>query len=388
MRTKRVLPLLAALALVGAAACTSDKDTSNDSAQTSSRAPAATRAAQAQTTASQSSRARAQTSASAAGDLQSPTEVVKSVRPSVVRIRAGGQAIGPFGVTPRAEGMGTGFIVDAQGYIVTNNHVVTMDSERAASRIDVDLWDGRTVQAKIVGRDPRTDLAVLKIDADNLTPLRFADGNTVEVGEEVLAIGFALDLGSTPTVTKGVVSAKDRVIEERQTSINGAIQTDAAINPGNSGGPLVNLRGEVVGVNTSGIYGAQGQPVQGIFFAISANVAEPIVKSLRDNGAVERGYLGVTLLSIDKQIAQAQRLNVEEGAGIQRVESGSPAEKAGLKPGDVIVKVGDQAVKNVGDVTIAMTKYRPGQKVTIEIARGGRSQTVEVTVGERPASAP
>ena len=387
MGTMRVLPLLAALALVGAAACTNDKDTSKDTAQTSS-APAATREAQAQTTTSQSSRSRPQASASTSGDLQSPTEVVKSVRPSVVRIRAGGQAAGPFGAAQRSEGMGTGFIIDGQGYIVTNNHVVTMDSERAASRIDVDLWDGRTVQAKLVGRDPRTDLALLKIDADNLTPLRFADGNTVDIGEEVLAIGFALDLGSTPTVTKGVVSAKDRVIEERQTSINGAIQTDAAINPGNSGGPLVNLRGEVVGVNTSGIYGAQGQPVQGIFFAISSSVAEPIVKSLRDNGSVERGYLGVTLLSIDKQIAQAQRLNVEEGAGIQRGESGSPAEKGGLKNGDVIVKVGDQAIKNVGDVTIAMTKYRPGQKVKIEIARGGQSQTVEVTVGERPASAP
>jgi serine protease Do len=284
--------------------------------------------------------------------------------------------------------MGTGFIIDAQGYIVTNNHVVTMDSDRAASRIDVDLWDGRTVQAKVVGRDPRSDLAVIKIEADNLTPLRFADSSKVEIGEEVLAIGFALDLGSTPTVTKGVVSAKDRVIEERNSSISGAIQTDAAINPGNSGGPLVNLRGEVVGVNTAGIYGAGLQPVQGIFFAVSAHVAEPIVKSLRESGSVERGYLGVTLLSIDKQMAQAQRLSVDEGAGIQRVESGSPAEKAGLKSGDVITKVGDQAITNVGDVTNAMTKYKPGQKVSVEVVRGGQSQTVEVTVGERPAAAP
>jgi len=189
-------------------------------------------------------------------------------------------------------------------------------------------------------------------------------------------------------VTKGVVSAKDRVIEEGQTSISGAVQTDAAINPGNSGGPLVNLRGEVVGVNTAGVFGARGQPVQGIFFAVSAHVAEPIVKTLRENGSVERGYMGVSLVSIDKQIAQAQRLSVDEGAGIQRVESGSPAERAGLKTGDVITKVGDQAIKNVGDVTNAMTKYRPGQKVKIEVARGGQSQTVEVTVSERPATAP
>jgi serine protease Do len=193
-------------------------------------------------------------------------------------------------------------------------------------------------------------------------------------------------------VTKGVISAKDRVIDEtlsssgRQlgVSISGAIQTDAAINPGNSGGPLLNLRGEVVGINTAGLFGGQGQPVQGIFFAVSAQVAEPVVKLLVDNGKVDRGYMGVSVTSINRQLAQARGLNVNEGAGIERVESNSPAEKAGLRPGDIIIKIGDTSVKNVGDVTNALTKAQPGQKVRVEYVRDGKNSSTEVTLTDRP----
>jgi len=234
---------------------------------------------------------------------------------------------------------------------------------------------------------------VIKIDADNLTPIRFADPTKVEVGDEVLAIGFALDLGANPTITKGVVSAKDRVIDESLSaggravgvSISGAIQTDAAINPGNSGGPLVNMRGEVVGVNTAGLSGSGGQPVQGIFFAVSSQVGEPIVRALIESGKVERGFLGVELVSITADTARAQNLKVKEGAGLRAVTPGSPAEKAGLRVGDIIIKVGDHEVKNLGDVTNALARYKPGQTVKVQVSRSGNTLTVDVTLGERPA---
>ena len=384
---RSILALLAAVALIGGAVACTD-DTKPNNAQTTANGTATS----AQTTALQTP-ARNESASATLGDSSSPNQVVKAVRPSVVRIRAGGQQTGAFGVVQRGEGTGTGFIVDARGYVVTNNHVITLGTNREVSTIEVDLWDGRTVEGRLVGRDERTDLAVIKIEAGNLTPVRFADSTRIEVGEEVLAIGFALDLGANPTVTKGVVSAKDRVIEETLTaggrqygvSISGAIQTDAAINPGNSGGPLVNLRGEVVGVNTAGLFGAGGQPVQGIFFAVSAQVAEPVIRALMQGGRVERGFLGVEVTSITRELARAQNLKVDEGAGLRNVTPGSPADRAGLRAGDIITKIGEHSVKNVGDVTNALTNHKPGDKVKVEYNRNGRSETTEVTLGERPA---
>jgi serine protease Do len=391
----RILVSLAALALLGGAvACTDDGAPSTSStAGTTAPAAQATQGAQSDPSAQYQPPSRGQSAAASLGDDANPNAVVKAIRPSVVRIRAGGQQQGVFGAVARGEGTGTGFIVDARGHVVTNNHVVTLGTDQPANQIEVDLWDGRTVQGRLVGRDERTDLAVIKIEGDNLTPLRFADTTRTEVGEEVLAIGFALDLGAAPTVTKGVVSAKDRVIDETlnaggrpyAVSISGAIQTDAAINPGNSGGPLVNLRGEVVGVNTAGLFAAGGQPVQGIFFAVAAQVAEPIVRALIETGRVDRGYLGVVLASIDRDVARAQNLQVESGAGLREVTSGSPAERAGLRVGDIITKVGDREVKNVGDVTNALTGFRPGQTVKVEYVRNGRPASTDVTLGERPA---
>jgi S1-C subfamily serine protease len=382
---KRIFAVLAALTLlVGAVACTDDTS--------SSASPTDASAAQAQTASFQAP-SRNESAGARLGDNSDPSEVVKAIRPSVVRIRAGGAQQGAFGTISRGEGTGTGFIVDDRGHIVTNNHVVTLGTTQQASRIEVDLWDGRTVQAQLVGRDERSDLAVLKIEADNLTPLRFADSTKVEVGDEVLAIGFALDLGSNPTVTKGVVSAKDRVIEETLNaggrpvgvSISGAIQTDAAINPGNSGGPLVNMRGEVVGVNTAGLFGAGNQPVQGIFFAVSAQVAEPIVRTLVESGRVDRGFLGIEPVTVTREMARAQNLSVQEGAGLRSVTPGSAAERAGLRAGDVVTKIGDHAIKNAGDLSNALAQYKPGETVTVEFNRNGRTQTADVTLGERPA---
>ncbi len=285
-------------------------------------------------------------------------------------------------------GTGTGFVIDERGYIVTNNHVVTAGSGRVATTLKVDLADGRTVDAKLIGRDERTDIAVLKIEAGNLTPLKFADPAGIEVGEEVVAVGFALDLGGQPTVTKGVVSALERTIEEQASdgsliSISGAIQTDAAINPGNSGGPLLDADGAVLGINTAGLRGGSSQPVQGISFAVSSPVAQPIVKALIEDGVVRRGFLGVSVSGVDRQRAEALGLKVNAGARIERIEPGSAAAQAGLRQGDVLVKVGDVDINNVGDLTRALTQHGPGKKVKVEFVRGGDRQNVELTPGER-----
>ncbi|MGH2601305.1 MAG: S1C family serine protease, partial [Dehalococcoidia bacterium] len=183
----------AALVLVAAAACSNDDNQTSD-AQSSGGVQVET---------ALQTPSRSESASQSLDNDASPEEVVDAVSPSVVRIRAGGQQTSAFGTVQRGEGTGTGFIVDSRGYIVTNNHVVTLGSRQEASSFQVDLWDGRTVPGTLVGRDERTDLAVIKIEADNLTPVRFADPNSVDVGEEVLAIGYALDLGATPTVTKG-----------------------------------------------------------------------------------------------------------------------------------------------------------------------------------------
>ncbi len=371
---RRTVPLIvAALLAVAVAACTKEEQPQ------AATAPATAPATGTAVPAASGTRAASPSSVSAPANT---VELVKRVRPSVVRINARGG----FG---QGEGTGTGFVVDERGYIVTNNHVVTLGGGRPAPDLKVDLADGRTVDARLVGRDERTDLAVLKVDAGTLTPLAFADPNSIEVGEDVIAVGFALDLGGPPTVTKGVVSAVDRVIDETDAlgnpvQISGAIQTDAAINPGNSGGPLIDAEGRVVGINTAGIRGGFGTPVQGISFAVSSGVAQPIVKSLIDTGTVRRGYLGVLVSLVDRTRAEALGLPVKEGVRIERVEPGSAAEQGGLRAGDVIVKVGNIDVKNLGDLTRALTQNGPGQKVTVEYYRGSERRSAEVTLGERP----
>lgn len=376
--------LLACVALAVVVIGCSDDKSSSASAPTTSSATTATAAAMRNDT---QGGGTSTTAAAPSGEKLSAPELVKRVRPSVVKVIAAGRG-GPFGQAN--EGSGTGFIIDDRGYIVTNNHVVTLGGNQPASRITVELADGRRLEAKLVGRDDRTDIAVLKIDADRLTPLKFADPRAVEVGEEVIAVGFPLDLGATPTVTRGVVSALDREIQEQledgtPISITGAIQTDAAVNPGNSGGPLLNMRGEVIGINTAGLRGGLGRPVEGISFAVSAQVAQPIVKTLLETGTVQRGYLGVGIGPVDRNIAQARNLPVTEGAILVRVEPGSAAERAGLRAGDVLTKIGDTDIKNVGDITLALTNNGPGTKVKVEYYRGSERRSTEVTLGERPS---
>ncbi len=305
-------------------------------------------------------------------------QIVQLMRPSVVRIQTEGATLDILGRPVPTQGVGTGVIIDEQGHIITNNHVVRLDSG-LASRVTVTLSDSRTVTAQIVGTDPPSDLAVLQIDATNLTPATLGDVTDLQVGEEVVAIGYALDLPGGPTVTRGVVSAKGRVIQESPYSISDAIQTDASINPGNSGGPLVDDRGEVIGIDTAVLVQAQG-----IGFAISIDLAKPLVQEIIQNGSVSRGFLGVSTVDVTASIAAAFNLPVDSGLGVAAVTSGSPAGVAGLRVNDVIVRIGDVTVNNSGDLLQALTKYRAGDKVTVVFYRGSQQQQVDITLTQRP----
>jgi serine protease Do len=412
----------AAILALGVAACTTKSSPASSTASPMAKNVAAqtASAARAASTGSASSAANAGTATQpistntstapgihlASGNVtpasQQPgsvVNVVKALTPSVVRVRTEMTQVGPFGqiIGGQAQGTGTGIIIDTQGHILTNNHVVTLGGTRVAQKITVDLSDGRSLPATLVGREPAADLAVLKINADNLHPATFADPSSVEVGEPVVAIGYALDLGSTPSVTTGVVSALNREIDETLNSgnpfapaqvnaVGAAIQTDAAINPGNSGGPLADLNGNVIGVNTAGIFSTGSQPVQGVNFAVSLDTIIPVVKALIEKGRVDRGYLGVAIVPIDSQIASAQHLPVNYGVGIRQVIPGSPADQAGLQIGDIIVKVGNRDIRGLGDLNQATIEYPPGSKVPVEYYRGQNKQTTTITLGSQPST--
>jgi len=303
-------------------------------------------------------------------------EIVRLLRPSVVHILIEGTTFSVFGQPIPTEGVGTGFIIDDEGHIVTNNHVVFIDGESPAQEITATLSDGRQFQADLVGGDRPTDLAVLKIDANNLTPASLGDTAELQVGDDVVAIGHALDLAGGPTVTRGVVSAKERLIQEDPYMIPGAIQTDAPINPGNSGGPLVNMYGEVVGITTQVIRGT----AEGIGFAISIDTVKPIVAELIEKGQVERGYLGINLINITPSIAEEFDLAVDSGVGIGSVQGGSPADRAGLVAGDIIVGAAGEEITNSGDLLKVLTEHRVGETVTIEYYRDGDLEEAEVTL--------
>ncbi len=253
-------------------------------------------------------------------------------------------------------GVGTGFIIDDKGHIVTNNHVVSTDSGDPARDITVTLDDGSEHSAKIAGRDPPTDVAVLQIDGGNLKPATLGDSSKLEVGDDVIAIGNALDLPGGPTVTKGVVSALGRLIQES------------------------NLNGEVVGITTAVIRGST-ENAEGIGLAISMETAQPIIKELIDKGRVQRGFLGVTIQEITSSLAQQFNLSVDHGVGIRSIQSGGPADKAGLGQGDIIVKLGDKEIRTSGDLFAALTEHRGGDVVEVEYFHGGDQKTTEVTLG-------
>lgn len=317
----------------------------------------------------------------APGATLTTVQIARKLRPSVVKVSTQSNGQDVFGQVVPSQGTGTGVIIDTEGHIITNNHVVRSGGETIASAITVTLSTGAELPATVVGTDPQTDLAVIKITASNLTPAVLGDVTSLPVGSDVVAIGYALDLEGDPTVTRGVISAKGRTIQEQTVSINDAIQTDAGINPGNSGGPLVDDQGRVIGINTAIIQGSQS-----IGFSISINTAKPIIQEIITNGQVSRGFLGISFQDITPADAESLGLPSAEGVAIAQVNQGSPAEQAGLRPDDVIVAIGDTKVTNSGNLVAALQIYQPGEKVTVHYYRDGKEATADVTLIERPSN--
>ena len=311
--------------------------------------------------------------------LPSITEVVETVKPAVVSVIVGTVSYNIFLQPVPTEQAGSGVIIDEQGYIVTNNHVV-----EGAESITVTLTDGRAFDATLTGTDPLTDLAVIKIEGDSLPTVEFSKSSEVEVGEWVIAIGNALALKGGPTVTVGVISALGRTIEvESGWSLYDVIQTDAAINPGNSGGPLINLKGEVVGINTAKITAID---VSGVGFAVSADTASPVVEELIEKGYVSRPYLGISLVTVTPAIASSYNLATEEGGMVYLVVPGTPAEQAGLQAYDVITRINGEGVTTADDVVLAIRAHEIGDTIEITYFRGTRETTTSATLVERPRS--
>ena len=269
--------------------------------------------------------------------------------------------------------LGSGFIVSADGYILTNAHVVDM-----ADEVTVKLNDKREFKAKVIGADRRTDVAVIKIEATGLPAVKIGDPEKLRVGEWVLAIGSPF--GFESTVTAGIVSAKGRSLP--QENYVPFIQTDVAINPGNSGGPLFNLKGEVVGINSQ-IYSRTGG-FMGLSFAIPIDVAMDISNQLRTAGRVSRGRIGVVIQEVTKELAESFGLPKASGALVNSVEKGGPAEKAGIEASDVILKFDSKNIQSSADLPRIVAQSRPGSKVTAQIWRKGGSRDVTITVGEMP----
>lgn len=310
-------------------------------------------------------------------------DVVKKVSPAVVSITSEGSVQGLFGSVQKTQSAGTGFIVDANGLIVTNKHVV---SDLNAS-YTVFTSDGKKYKAEVKARDSLNDLAFVKIDAKNLPVAELGDSDKLQVGQTVVAIGNALGQYQN-TVTTGVVSGIGRQISagnssgSSQESLDNVIQTDAAINPGNSGGPLVNIGGQVIGINT-----AIDQQGQLIGFAIPINTIKKQIASVEATGKIVRPTLGVRYIPITKDLAANNDLKSDKGALVYGgndlgVVPGSAADKAGVKEGDIILKMGNDEIDQNHGITDLLQKYSPGDKITLTILRDGKQQKIEVTLGK------
>jgi serine protease Do len=294
-------------------------------------------------------------------------EVLEFFRRFIPRQPGPGQGPG----RPESRSLGSGFIISADGYILTNAHVVD-----SADEITVRLTDKREYKAKVIGADKRTDLAVIRIEASALPVVRFGDANKLKVGEWVVAIGSPF--GFDNSVTAGIVSAKGRSLP--QENFVPFIQTDVAINPGNSGGPLFNMRGEVVGINSQ-IYSRTGG-FMGLSFAIPIDVALDVQKQLRDKGRVSRGRIGVVIQEVTRDIATSFGLERARGALVNSVEKGSPADKAGVEASDIIVKFDGKQVEASSDLPRIVGATRPGSQVQLDVLRKGAPKAFAITVGE------
>ena len=278
--------------------------------------------------------------------------------------------------TEREHSLGSGVIVNPDGYILTNNHVIA-----GASDIEVFTRDRKQYRARVIGTDPRTDVAVIKIDASGLPTLSFADSSKLKVGDIVFAIGDPFGIGETATM--GIVSATGRALGGAIEHYEDFIQTDAPINPGNSGGALIDLEGNLVGINTAIISGAGGGN-EGVGFAIPVNLAHNVMEQIVEHGKVVRGYLGVTIQNLDPDLAKAFGLSHGGGALVGDVSPNGPAARAGLQRGDVILQLSGTAVSGSDDLSLRISEMAPGAVAHLQVYRNGRNQEVDVTLGEFP----
>ena len=299
------------------------------------------------------------------GDLAA---IISKVEPAVAAVTVnerGGQSAG------------TAFVLSNDGFLVTNAHVVG-----EAQTAKLQLNDGRTLDARVVGRDPSADVAVLKVDAGNLPAVCIDDSNKVQVGDDVVAIGNALALEGGLSVTRGIISGPPRPGGEIGTALETVLQTDAAINPGNSGGPLVDANGCVIGINTAVASGSGNQPAQNVGFAIPMSYAKPVVDDIK--AGRKPAFLGVGTSDLTPELKSQLGVSVDDGAVVADVTSGSPADDAGIQRGDVIVQIGDTPIKDSGGVATAVRKHRPDEKVTVTYVRGSDRKTADVTLVARP----
>jgi S1-C subfamily serine protease len=294
--------------------------------------------------------------------------IIAKVEPAVVAVTVN---------SSQGQAAGTGFFISSDGYLVTNAHVVS-----GAQTAKLQLNDGRSLDANVVGRDTSADVAVLKVNADNLPVVCTDDSNKVQVGDDVVAIGNALALKGGLSVTHGIISGPPRPGTESGTAIENVLQTDAAINPGNSGGPLVDANGCVIGINTAVAAGSSQQPAQNIGFAIPITPAKAVVDDIK--AGRKPAFLGVGTADMTPDLKSQLGVNVDDGAVVTDVTQGSPADSGGLQRGDVIVQIGSDQIKSSGDVATAVRKHQPNQKVTVTYVRGSDRKTVDVTLAQRP----
>ncbi|HEX6983362.1 MAG TPA: Do family serine endopeptidase [Balneolaceae bacterium] len=320
-------------------------------------------------------------------------EIVDEVSPTVVTVtvtktvEAQRSPLSLFFGNPQGEprefmrrGLGSGVIVSEEGYILTNNHVV-----ENADEVEVELYNDMKYDAEVVGSDPRTDIAVLKVDAENLEAIELGNSQQLQVGELVLAIGSPLGANLAHSVSMGIVSAKGRSIGilAEDAGYENFIQTDAAINPGNSGGPLVNMDGEVVGINTA--IASQSGGSNGIGFAVPISIAKRVMQSIIEHGRVIRGYLGITLgAQVDAVMARALGLDKAQGVVVGTVTEDSPADEAGLQADDVIQSINGSPIESWAAFRTAVATSSPGTEIELGIVRDGEEKTVRVTLGELP----
>jgi serine protease Do len=325
-------------------------------------------------------------------------DLAAEVKPGVVAVktetvveggaRGGMSPFGPLFRMPQEEsepqlrpGLGSGVIVSKDGYILTNNHVIVDNSRRknqkVADRITVELVDHRSFEAKVVGRDPLTDLAVLKIDADDLPVVDLGDSDRLRVGEWVLAVGNPR--GQLHSVTRGIVSALGRS-DVRLTRYEDFIQTDASINPGNSGGALINMKGELVGINTAIASNSGG--AEGIGFAIPVNMARDVMQKLIADGEVRRGYLGISPQDITAVIAETFGVEANAGVLVAEVLRRTAADDAGIKRGDIIIEIEGQAMDSAEELRSRIGSYGPGDKIKLKILRQGDTKNINVVLGD------